>query len=468
MQYTPYVTSIFPEPTMYKPDFSFIQQVMERKQTMYDKGLERAQTLYNSVFNSDLIREDNIERRDKYLKGIEDSLKKLSASDLSIVANQQAAEKLFDPVIKDKFIMKDMMFTKKLQSEMSRAEQFRSSSDPELRKQYWDIGVKALQYQAEEFQKADNTSSLRFSNPKYTNNVDLLDISNKLYKDMGISVTKDSISGAYIWTMKNGDLSVPVTKSMLNMMLTSDPSIKDMMLTDAYVKRKDYVKQYAEYTGSEENAEGEYVSSILNTKLDQIDKEYKTQRLELDKLRLKKEKWEKYITEHGIIEGSDDHKKYLQDLNELELTENAADHLHNNYIKYGNLEHADPSLLKNVADDLVSGDVFDNLTNQLASILSYKNMELKAKPDQVGLTQLSHALSLQRQRELLQLKHAYGMDVNRRNRNNNDNNDDNDDDNSNNNNSNNNNRNNNAPVTPEDLSNASDSSNTDNRGGRSD
>ena len=51
------------------------------------------------------------------------------------------------------------------------------------------------------------------------------------------------IKGGYKWSMQNGTLAIPVTQSYIGMMFSSDPAVQDMLKTQAYVERKDFVKQ---------------------------------------------------------------------------------------------------------------------------------------------------------------------------------------------------------------------------------
>lgn len=153
--YIPNITDVFPEPVLYSPDFNRIERMLQQREGMYKQGAQRVKNLYESVFNSSMLRSDNIQRRDAYLKAIDEGLKTVSALDLSLPQNQEIASKLFEPVTTDQSIVKDIQFTKQYQSEAAKAEQLRSSQDPATRKQYWDTGMKALQYQAEEFKNAN-------------------------------------------------------------------------------------------------------------------------------------------------------------------------------------------------------------------------------------------------------------------------------------------------------------------------
>jgi len=408
--FIPGITDIFPERLNFKPDWNRVERGLMLRSAAYTEGARKVKTLYDSIFQSPMLRDGNIQRRDAYLKQISEGLKNASTLDLSILQNQENALRLFEPLQDDKQIVKDILWTKNYFQQAQQAEQMRTSSNPETRRQYWDTGMKYMQYQAEDFKKADDDGAMSMGSARYIPNVDLVSLGNKMYKELGISVTQDVINGGYIWTKKNGDLAVPLTQSMVNTLFSNDPAIKDMLMAQSYVQRKDFVKANAAKYGSEEAAQNAYVSQILSTvgvaQQDQavIDSE------EVRDLRARKDAWNKIITSRGIIPDSDEHKKYLEDIERLNIAEGAAENSRNQSTALTTADMSNINDLVSAADNAIMFANYTNTANKLATLLAYKNAESTAKADPFSLARLNSQLALNRSIVLENLRQVNKID----------------------------------------------------------
>ena len=47
--YLPNITDIFPEPSLYTPDFSFLDTMLRRKQAQYDAGFAKINSAYGAL-----------------------------------------------------------------------------------------------------------------------------------------------------------------------------------------------------------------------------------------------------------------------------------------------------------------------------------------------------------------------------------------------------------------------------------
>lgn len=395
--FIPGMTDVFPERLQFKPDWNRVERGLMLRSNAYNEGARKVRSLYESVFQSPMMRDGNIQRRDAYLKEISEGLKNVSALDLSILQNQQTAMQLFEPLQSDKQIVKDIMYTKNYFQEAGKAEQMRNSSNPETRRQYWETGMKYLQYKADEFKNADDETAMSMGNAKYIPNVDMVGLANKMYKDMGISVKQDVMTGGYIWTKKNGDLAVPLSQSMVNTMFANDPAIQDMMRAQAYVQRKDFIKANAgRFNGNEQAAEQEYINTVLGTVGAQQKDQAVVDSDEVKDLRARKDAWNKIITERGIIPDSDEHKKYLEDLEKLKAAEAAAtaSRDHATAITTANPNNLDD--LRAAADNAVVFANYTTTANKIATFLAYKDAESTAKSDPVYMAKLNSQLALNR------------------------------------------------------------------------
>jgi len=403
--FLPNVTDVLTDPYLYDADFNRIDRLMYQRESLYKQGAQKVKNLYESAFNSPMLRDSNIQNRDAYLKTITDSLKKVSATDLSLLQNQQNAESLFEPVVNDKNLLHDIRYTRQLYSGMSQAESYRNSSDPATRKMYWETGVKAMQYQAEEYRKADPNSALGMAAPKYTPNVDLMSLAQKAYKESGISVKEDVIKGRYIWSMKNGALAVPVTQSFIGMTFSQDPAIQDMLKTQAYVERKDFIKQNLAKYGNEDNAEKAYINIKMGSAAATVQASADVDDDNVKTLKKKKESWDKIISTRGIVPDSQEHEDYLTDMGKLRAAEQTANFSRNSIMPQNMLDSGNILDMRNAVDSYVMRSYLGGFTKNIAAILASKDSEMTAKPDAFALASYRNQLSMQ----LENLRHSNAL-----------------------------------------------------------
>jgi hypothetical protein len=392
--FLPNVTDNLTEPYLFDADFNRIDRLMYQRENLYKQGAQKVKNLYESAFNSPMLRDSNIQNRDAYLKTINDGLKKVSAMDLSLLQNQHTAESLFEPVVNDKNILHDIRYTRQLYSGMNQAESYKSSTDPATRKMYWETGVKAMQYQAEDYKKADPNAALGMAAPKYTPNVNLLDLAQKAYKDAGISVKQDMIKGGYKWSMQNGTLAIPVTQSYIGMMFSSDPAVQDMLKTQAYVERKDFVKQNAFKYGNEDAAEKAYINIKMSSAASTVQASADVDDDNVKNLRKKKESWDKIISTRGIVPDSQEHEDYLTDLSKLQAAEQTANYSRNSIMPQNLIDPNNMLDMRNAVDNYVMRSYLVGVTQNIAAILASKNSEMTAKADDFALAAYRHQLSI--------------------------------------------------------------------------
>jgi len=113
------VTDYIPQIQPFKPDLNFYQGVLETKQAQYKAGYDKLSSLYGTLLNSELTRSDNTERRDKFFTQIQTDIQKVSSMDLSRSENVDAARKVFQPLVDDKFILKGLSLTKPYRNEQN-------------------------------------------------------------------------------------------------------------------------------------------------------------------------------------------------------------------------------------------------------------------------------------------------------------------------------------------------------------
>jgi hypothetical protein len=405
--FLPNVTDVFAGVSDFDPDFNRIERMLKVRENAYQQGAKKVKGLYDSVFNSQMLRDQNIKTRDAYLKTISETLNALSSTDLSLPQNQQMATDLFNPVLTDNNLQKDIVYTRNFYDEMGKAEKLRTSTDDASRKRYNPISIKAMQYQAEEFKNADAATALGMSSPKYVQKIDMDALTKKLYKDAGISVKQDEFSkdGSYIFTKKNGDIALPISKAYVESMLSSDPGISDMLRTQAYVERKDFISQNSSKFGGVDKAERYYLENIIKAGTQVSKEQISENETEIKKLQDRMDSWNKKITTDGIVPGSDEHKEYLADLDKLQMAEQGLENKKNSLIAPENIDFNNIEELRQQADNLVTFSNYTMMANNIAQMLAYKNSEFTIKSDPISLARLRADLSLRNAKIMEQIRH---------------------------------------------------------------
>ena len=256
------VTDYIPDYQPFQPDLNFYANVLQTKQTQYDSNWKSLNNVYADLHNADLTHDLNIKKKDNLLKQIDFNLKRVSGLDLSLQQNVDQATQVFRPFYEDKYLMKDMAYTKNYSSTISRALNLKNAQDEKMRGQYWDTGIKDMQYHREEFKNSTLEETLNMSNTTYTPYVNAMEKYLKLAKDTGLSIDIKDVdeSGLYFVREKNGKALMSPLQNLFMSAYANDPALQAVYSTQSYVKRKDYAEQYAsKFNGNKNEAEKEYL-----------------------------------------------------------------------------------------------------------------------------------------------------------------------------------------------------------------
>lgn len=313
------VTDRIPEIKPFQPDYSFLMNALEYKQSAYNNAFNQINNIYSSVLNAPLTRGINQERRDEFFKAAEENIKKISSLDLSLPQNVDVASSVFKPFYEDRNMVKDMVWTKQYNNQLNDALSFRDSQDKELRKQYWDKGVRALQYQKNAFAEASDDQALNMGAARYVPYVNVHEVAQKYLKDAGFDIKKTSFEGNWIVKYQNGQAAVTPMYQYLSSIMRNDPQIKAIYDTEAYVDYNDFIEKNTSVYGDKEQAAAAYADQIMKS----LPKEWQkyNERLNDDYKTISDVvvSTEDMIKNQGIVPGSDEHKRYLANLREKEL-----------------------------------------------------------------------------------------------------------------------------------------------------
>jgi hypothetical protein len=296
------VTDYLPVIQPFQPDYNFLSNVLQTKQSRYDAAHKQLSSVYGTLLNSPMLRDQNIKRREEFFKAIDQDIQRMSGMDLSLQQNQDAALNVFKGFYEDKDMVKDMLWTKNYMSEHSRAESFKDCVDPEkCGGSWWEGGVKALDYRAQEFKMASDKEALSFANASFVPAQDLMGKAMKAAKESGFSIKYDEVKGDWIVTTKNGSKMVQPLAEYFVSKFGSDPKMMDYYKTSAYVQRKDWVNQNLANYGDENEANLAYVAQMYSSTRPVVERGKEEADQVADAARNESEKIDRYIKQNGYI-----------------------------------------------------------------------------------------------------------------------------------------------------------------------
>lgn len=381
--YLPNGQDFIPQIQPYRPDFNFYAGALQMKQGQYDQAHKQISQMYGSLLNAPMMREGNLEARNDYFKTIEGEIKKISNLDLSKQANVDSAVNLFSGLYENQNIVKDMMWTKSYQQQVKRGEGFRNCVDPaKCGGAFWQGGLDALEYKAQEFRAATDEQALGFGNVNYTPYQNVMEKAIKLAKDAELNITVDQVQGRYIVTTKNGPMLMDPLNSLFTGALANDPGIMEYYKTKAYVDRKGWVNSNIPVYGSQEAAEMAYIEQVsggLNSMLTGAKKEVDST---VETIQGQKRILEERIRTEGANPNGTLAEQYRA-LNNLEgqtlssqESINAADKTYKNSIDPAMRNFMGENLDNAMASYLLAGDI-----GAAAETLAFKNYEQTLKED---------------------------------------------------------------------------------------
>ena len=262
--YIPGVTDYIPQIQPFEPDYNFYQQALTFRQSKHDAAREQLSTLYGSLLNSDLTRDDNIQSRDNFFKTIEQDIKKMSGMDLSKSQNTHAATSIFNQMLDNKNIVKDMNWTKRFQNEMKRAQGFKNCKNPEdCGGQWWEGGEQLLQHSYQEFREASAEEAMNMSPARFVPYQDVTKMAVDLAKEADLKVKGYTDDGRWLITHQNGKLVEGTLYNLFVGSIGGNPKVQEYYKAQAELQRKNYVRGYAEQYGSAQAAEDAYINETV-------------------------------------------------------------------------------------------------------------------------------------------------------------------------------------------------------------
>lgn len=388
-----------PQIQPYQPDFNFYKTVLDTKTAQYEAGYDRVNSIYGTLLNSPLTRQDTSTMRNDFFSKANNEIQRLAGVDLSIEDNQRAAFQVFKPLTTNKLFAKDIGYTKSLGKQFDRADYFKNCvNEKECGGKYWDEGVAYLNYQAQEFANADADKALRMAAPEYVPFVNIAKQAYEYLADKKFEMQTVDSDGRYNYSITNGvPAEVPIHNYLVSM-YGNDPNVMKMYQVSSYLQRKQYGEENAEAFGSAEAAEQDYVNKVINQQSESLRKYKEEVDARQREINARKAVADNYITTQGVDPELDaDFMKYYQSLNgDAEVTKTTNDYYS------GALEQTLPSSIQNLefdalsqrADNILAMSLFDMDMAEVASAYAAATQKIEKKVDEIYLSQLKHQNSL--------------------------------------------------------------------------
>lgn len=116
-----------------QPDFSQVQSIAMRANSIFEQNLNQVKNDYSSVLNAPVTGDGANERKQQYVNNFRTGLKKVATSDLSMPQNVLQAENLLQPFWSDTDLLTNMHNTKSQTDQINQYNSFLSSTDKDTR-----------------------------------------------------------------------------------------------------------------------------------------------------------------------------------------------------------------------------------------------------------------------------------------------------------------------------------------------
>lgn len=408
------LTDFIPEIQQFTPDYNMLGNVLQAKESQYQAGRKQLSDAYGKILYSPMTREDNIKKRDEFLKAVDQDIKKMAGLDLSLPQNQQAAMQVFNGFYDDKLMVKDMMWTKNLQNQQMKGQLLKSCVDPEkCGGQWWEGGDKELMYKQDEFRKMSADEAMKFDNVEYTPFHNVEDLANKYAKAQGYSMKLDSKSGGWIITNKNGQIMEPHLAEAFLSKFGNEPAVRKMYKTQGYLNRKDWVANNMHLHNNDEAATTQAYISNMMAMSEKAQETKKQVDKKVEKVTNDKKLIEKQVTESGYYKGVDGKLKSLYDgiTESTEILQGAQAVAKTETDNYAAAK-ANPANLRYSAeriDEIVGINLLRGAVSKAAHNYSTLTAESEMKVDPIYLTTLNHNLSLRNSLTVADAQHKYNL-----------------------------------------------------------
>lgn len=397
------ITDYIPQLQPFQPDFNFLGNVLQTKQTRYDAAHKQLSGLYGTMLNSPMLRDQNIETRDQFFKSIDENIKRLSGVDLSLQQNVDQASEMFKGLYEDKDIVKDMTWTKNWMNQRDKGQLLKTCADPDkCGGQWWEGGDKYLDYKAQEFKNASKEDALAFQDVEYIAAQNFTDKALKAAKDSGLTTKWDEIKGDWVVHHKNGKQLVPTLTEFYISKFGNDPNMMSFMKAQSYIKRKDWVSQnLSNYNNSEDEANLGYLNAVFSTGMKDLTNS-KKEADEKDEIAQNQSKQvDDYIEKNGYVDSQDWLNDWTAIKDQTSITKQVKD-TYTDAVNNANLTKYNKDNIKiylDQIDNIMGMSMLKNYSKNAAEEYSYGTEEQTLDANQFAIQAKNHAFQAQQSRD---------------------------------------------------------------------
>ena len=336
--YIPGSKSYMPEFKPFTPDYKFLSSVLDIKTNRYNTNYQQLNDMYSKIVYAPLSRQDTQSMRDQYTAGLADKLQKISGMDLSLIQNVDAAKAVFKPFFEEDIIVGDMVRTKAYQNEKAYANRLMNDPDRTRREQWWQTGIKAMDYQMQDFINASKEDALNMAIPKYVPDADLYEMSLAILKESGLNVKIDELSpdGQWIITRENGDLVTGQALEMVQRQLFDDPRVQQAYFTQSYVDGRDAAQSMidAGVVNSVDEGQRQWALKTIDQYTTKAAESKIKDKEKVNDAAHSNKSWEIFRKSKGLIPGSEQERQMREQFEVYESLKSSMDR-HNNIISEG-------------------------------------------------------------------------------------------------------------------------------------
>jgi hypothetical protein len=205
------------------PDYSFLQSQLYRSNSQYEQGEKEVVADYSSVLNQPTLGDAAAERKQQYIQQVQQGLKKVATTDLSLPQNVQQAESLYAPFWQDSDLLQNIAGTKRIQNNQQKALSIQNSADEKIRDTFDQRYLDLLKYQTNNLANAPLSENKNIEITDWTPFTKVIDHLDKRKDADKFGVTFDFADGnGNIITQTNGINSLPAFKNYADAQLGSD------------------------------------------------------------------------------------------------------------------------------------------------------------------------------------------------------------------------------------------------------
>lgn len=396
------VTDYIPQLQPFQPDYNFLGNVLQTRQSRYDTSHKQLNKLYGTLLYSPMLRDDNVKQRDQFFQTIDQDIKKMAGLDLSLQENSDSANEVFKSMYDNKGILKDMVWTKKYQDQLEIANNYKNCINlDECGGGYWEGGVEELNIRAADFKNASFNDALTFANVEYTPSQDVAAKAFKLAKDSGFKTKFDENSGGYIITTTNGKQLTPSLAAYFSASLGKDPAIIAYYKSQAFLKRNNWVNNNVKNYKSKDEATQAYIQQYIQKDAKNIKDGKDNADVEHENINTRKKNYENALNKKGVLKSDRTKIEVFNELSSAVEISSANKDYHNNVNNLSNnviQNSKNTNRIANNFDELLAMNMLSKDLYSAAEIYAYGTQEMSKTADPFATQAQGHQNALENAR----------------------------------------------------------------------